>query len=68
MDNTATLLIVVAVSAVAIMVIGIIVSQSRALLGRAELKQLFGPEDDRAVEEFGGPGARTRRTRAELSS
>ena len=68
MDNTATLWIIVGAIALAIMVIGIIVSQRRARLRRAELKQQFGPEYDRAVQEFGGPAraervlnARTRR-------
>ena len=54
MDNTTTLWIIVAAIVLAVMVVGIIVSRRRAQLRSAALQQQFGPEYDRAVQDFGG--------------
>ena len=64
MDNGATLWIIVGALALAIMAVGIIVSRRRARLRSAELQQQFGPEYDRAVQEFGGPARAERELNA----
>jgi hypothetical protein len=54
MSNTTAIGIIVALLAVAIVSIGIIVSQHRARARSAELQRQFGPEYDRAVMTMGG--------------
>jgi hypothetical protein len=68
MRNTNILWIVLALLAVAAVIVGTIASRRRARERSAELRQRFGPEYDRAVQEFGSPAraerelaARTRR-------
>lgn len=51
MDNTTTLWIVVAVAAVAIVLIAVFAARHRARVRSAELREHFGPEYDRALEE-----------------
>jgi hypothetical protein len=68
MTNTAMEWTIVALIAAAAVVVAMIVSRRRAGLHSARLHERFGPEYDRAVEEFGSPSraereldARTRR-------
>jgi hypothetical protein len=68
MNNTALLWTVVALAAAAIVLVAAIASRRRNRLRTAELRQRFGPEHDRAVEELGSRSraerqlaARTRR-------
>jgi hypothetical protein len=68
MNNNEMLWIIVALIAAAAVIVAVIVSRRRARLRSTELHRRFGPEYDRAVEEFGSPmkaerelAARTRR-------
>lgn len=54
--NTALQWTIVALSAVAILIIAAIVSRRRALVRTAQLRERFGPEYDRALEEYGTAG------------
>ncbi len=51
--NTALQWTIVALIAVAILIVAAIVSRRRALVRSAQLRQRFGPEYDRALEEYG---------------
>jgi hypothetical protein len=53
-SNTAMVWILVGLIAVAVVIVAAIASRRRALARSAELRQRFGPEYDRAVEEYGG--------------
>jgi hypothetical protein len=53
MDDSTLLWVVVALAIVAIVSIAVVVSRRRARVRRAELQRQFGPEYDRAVEEYG---------------
>jgi hypothetical protein len=55
MNNTAMLWILVALAAVAIVIVAAIAARRRMQMRSAELRQRFGPEYDRAVEELGSP-------------
>lgn len=66
--NTALVWILVALAAVAIAIVAVVGARRRALMRSVELRQRFGPEYERAVEEFGSEAraeralaARTRR-------
>jgi hypothetical protein len=68
MNNNAMLWTLVALIGAAAVIITLIASQRRLRMRSAELHRRFGPEYDRAVEEFGSPmraerelSARTRR-------
>jgi hypothetical protein len=68
MTNTNILWIVLALLAVAAVILAAVASRRRARERSVELRQRFGPEYDRAVQEFGSPAraerelaARTRR-------
>ncbi len=54
MTDTTLLLIVVALAAAALVVVASLFSARRNRARSAELRERFGPEYDRAVEEFGG--------------
>jgi hypothetical protein len=56
MTNTAMLWIIVVLSAVAIVFVMAIASRQRARARSVELRHRFGPEYDRAVNEFGSLG------------
>jgi hypothetical protein len=56
MTNTAMLWIVVVLSAVAIVFVVAIASRQRARARTVQLRHRFGPEYDRAVDEFGSLG------------
>jgi hypothetical protein len=53
-NDSVVLWVSIALVAVAIGIIGVIVSRRRARARSAELQQQFGPEYDRAVEDLGG--------------
>jgi hypothetical protein len=53
MDDSTLMWLVVGVAIVAILVIAIVASRHRARVRRAELQRKFGPEYDRAVEQYG---------------
>src|SRR5882724_3570105 len=53
MDNTSVMWIVVASAAVAILIAAVIGSHRRARARSTELQEQFGPEYDRAVDEYG---------------
>src|SRR5450755_2946235 len=53
-NDSVVLWVSVALVAVAIGIVGVIVSRRRARVRSAELQQQFGPEYDRAVEDLGG--------------
>jgi hypothetical protein len=53
MTNTAMIWIVVALAAVAIVIAAAIASRRRATVRSVALRQRFGPEYERAVEEYG---------------
>ena len=55
-SNTAMQWTLVALAAVAILIVGVIAGRRRALARSAALHQRFGPEYDRAVEEYGSSG------------
>jgi hypothetical protein len=70
MTNTAMLWILVALAAVAVVIVAAVVSRRRARIRSAELRLRFGPEYDRAIEEYGSAAraerelaARTHRVR-----
>jgi hypothetical protein len=52
MDDS-TMWVFVALAVVALVVIAVVASRHRSKVRRAELKSKFGPEYDRAVEEYG---------------
>jgi hypothetical protein len=54
MSNTAMVWILVGLIAVAVVIVAAIASRRRALARSVELRQRFGSEYDRAVEEYGG--------------
>ena len=64
MTNTTVLWAVIASIAVAIVIIAAIASQRRGRVRSAALRERFGPEYERAVEEFGGPARAERRLEA----
>ena len=53
MDDTTMLWLLVGLGIVAILIVAIVASRHRARVRRAELQRKFGPEYDRAVEEYG---------------
>ncbi len=53
MDNTTTLWIIVGAAAVAAVIIGALLARHHARIRHAQLEERFGPEYDRAVEDFG---------------
>ena len=53
MDDSTTVWALVGLATVALMIIVIVASRHRARTRRAELRSKFGPEYDRAVEEYG---------------
>lgn len=53
MDDSTMVWVLVGVAAVALLLIVVMAARHRARVRRAELKTKFGPEYDRAVEEFG---------------
>ena len=53
MDDSTLVWVVVALAIVAIGIIAIVASRHRARVRRAELQRKFGPEYDRAVEQYG---------------
>jgi hypothetical protein len=55
MTNSEMVWIMVALAAVAIAIVATIATRRRSRVRSAELHQRFGPEYDRAVEEFGSP-------------
>jgi len=57
MDNSTLVWVVVALAIVAIVIIAVVASRHRARARRAELQHKFGPEYDRAVEEYGADRA-----------
>jgi hypothetical protein len=68
MTNTAMLWILVALGAAAVLIVAAIEVRRRNRIRGAELRERFGPEYDRAVEQYGSPAraerelaARTRR-------
>jgi hypothetical protein len=56
MTNTAMLWTIIALGAVAVLLVATIAARRQARFRSAQLRQRFGPEYDRAVEEFGSPG------------
>jgi type II secretory pathway component PulK len=68
MSNTGTLLLILALVAIATVIVAGIASRRRAQMRSAQLRTRFGPEYERAVDELGSPAraerelaARTRR-------
>jgi len=57
MDETTLLWALVGLAIVAVVIIAIVASRHRARARRAELQRKFGPEYDRAVEEYGADRA-----------
>jgi hypothetical protein len=55
-SNTAMQWTIVALAAVALLIVAAIAARRRALARSAALHQRFGPEYDRAVEEYGSSG------------
>lgn len=53
MTNTAMLWILVALAAVAVVIVAAVASRRRAQMRSAALRLRFGPEYDRAIEEYG---------------
>jgi len=53
MDETTTVWALVGLAIVALVIILVVASRHRARIRRAELRSKFGPEYDRAVEEYG---------------
>jgi hypothetical protein len=53
MDDTTMLWALVGLGIVAILIVAVVASRHRARVRRAELQRKFGPEYDRAVEEYG---------------
>ncbi len=53
MENTTMLWALVGLAIVAIMIVAVVASRHRARVRRADLQRKFGPEYDRAVEEYG---------------
>jgi hypothetical protein len=53
MTNNAIIWTIVALAAVAILLVAAIASRRQSLARTAQLKQRFGPEYDRAIEEYG---------------
>jgi hypothetical protein len=53
MDETTLLWVVGGLALVAIVIVAVAISRHRARVRRAELQRKFGPEYDRAVEEYG---------------
>ena len=53
MDDTTTLWALIGLAIVAILIVAVVASRHRARVRRAELQRKFGPEYDRAVEEYG---------------
>jgi hypothetical protein len=53
MDDTSLLWALVGLGIVALLIVAIVASRHRARVRRAELQRKFGPEYDRAVEEYG---------------
>ena len=57
MDDSTMLWALVGLGIVAILIIAVVASRHRARVRRVELQRKFGPEYDRAVEEYGPDGA-----------
>jgi len=57
MDESTTVWALIGLAVVALVIILIVASRHRARVRRADLKSKFGPEYDRAVEEYGADRA-----------
>lgn len=55
MSDSTLIAIIALVAALAIVLVAAVASRRRSQQRRLELRERFGPEYDRAVEEFGGP-------------
>jgi hypothetical protein len=57
MDDTMMMWALVGLGIVAILIVAVVASRHRARVRRVELQHKFGPEYDRAVEDYGPDGA-----------